>query len=159
MECQNQFYIFYVTHTWYVYACFYVIFHTLKFIYHLMLNNWWYHWLLNFHLFISFISLALVPSHSFRYISLNPSHTSSTMIGDSIEEIVNHYRMTDDGVKLTQESIISIRNSLLTWYNDSRRKLPWRGDKIDENGEPFDNIMEELKFPNAYGTWVRCVMT
>jgi hypothetical protein len=80
------------------------------------------------------------------------------MIGTDIEDLVDNYRNVNEGIKLNQISIISIRNSLLTWYSDNKRKLPWRGDKVGDNGEPFDDIMETLSFPNAYGTWVRCVI-
>lgn len=77
------------------------------------------------------------------------------MISDDIEDLVKHFREGKSPVQLTDDAVSSIRNKLLVWYSENRRKLPWRGDKVDRNGQPFDSVVDTLVFPNPYGTWIR----
>jgi A/G-specific adenine glycosylase len=61
----------------------------------------------------------------------------------------------------------AIRPALLRWYTQHRRRLPWRGDKVDPRSYASDNSNpckieladEDVCIPmSAYGTWVSEIM-
>lgn len=56
----------------------------------------------------------------------------------------------------SEEDTHKIRASLLEWYDENQRDLPWRTTtKKSENGE---NVKEEEEEKRAYGVWVSEVM-
>lgn len=51
-----------------------------------------------------------------------------------------------------EEEVREIRRSLLAWYHQKRRKLPWRGDEYVIDGQTYERAR------SPYGTWVSEIM-
>ena len=83
---------------------------------------------------------------------------------ESIPALTNRYLSGSLTYNAQEIPIAELRSSLIDWYSNNRRKLPWRGDLDDEgsnNKLQFETLAQKQERRNrvsAYGTWVSEIM-
>ena len=108
--------------------------------------------------FWCFVVILLLPNNTVRGYSLLPSSLPSSSIIMAATSITTTKTIVDDFLsrEMGVDFLISdttkdaIRHQLLDWYHHNRRKLPWRGDPLEDGTIPPPS--------SAYGTWVSEIM-
>lgn len=92
------------------------------------------------------------------------SDSKSTSSIEDIEDLVNNYGKRELSYDADNLPVQHLRRSLLNWYSNCRRKLPWRGDVSIEKSDQLlafetDEEKRDRKLRvSAYGTWISEVM-